>query len=93
MEVQVLFIGQLHGKNKPQLSYPGTMIENDNSINNIEDKKQYNEFQKRVLSMTRERLQSIVKRPKRSGSKVVIFTHVDYLVLLHGYIVPVLIFV
>ncbi|CAA0828279.1 Putative ion channel POLLUX-like 2 [Striga hermonthica] len=47
---KVLFIGPVHGKKKPVLTYPNE-AKDDDSINN------------------RERLDSIVKRPKRSGSK------------------------
>ncbi|KAI3469679.1 hypothetical protein Pfo_026342 [Paulownia fortunei] len=66
---KVLFIGPVHGKKKPQLSYPHDVKDNDNSINNLETLKQNSEFLNRALDVTRERLENIVKRPKRSGSK------------------------
>lgn len=68
--MQVLFIAPVHGKKKPQLSYPYEAIDNDNSINNRETLKQNSEFMNRALDVTRGRLENIVKRPKRSGSKV-----------------------
>lgn len=68
--MQVLFIAPVHGKNKPQLTYPYEAIENDNSINNRETLKKNSEFHNRVLDATRGRLENIVRRPKRSGSKV-----------------------
>ncbi|KAK6161414.1 hypothetical protein DH2020_004795 [Rehmannia glutinosa] len=65
---KVLFIAPVHGKKKPQLSYPHDVEDND-SINNVETLKQNSEFLNRALDITRERLENIVKRPKRSGSK------------------------
>lgn len=68
--MQVLFIAPVHGKKNPQLSYPYDANDKDNSINNLETIKQNNEFLNRALDVTRGRLENIVKRPKRSGSKV-----------------------
>ncbi|KAL3828736.1 hypothetical protein ACJIZ3_017538 [Penstemon smallii] len=66
---KVLFIAPVHGKKKPQLSYP-SVKENDYSINDIEPLKPNTEVQNRAFAATtRERLQNIVKRPKKSGSK------------------------
>ncbi|GER25485.1 hypothetical protein STAS_01068 [Striga asiatica] len=48
---KVLFIGPVHGKKKPLLSYPHEAKDDD------------------FINISRERLDSIVKRPKRSGSK------------------------
>lgn len=66
---KVLFIAPVHGKKNPQLSYPYDANDKDNSINNLETIKQNNEFLNRALDVTRGRLENIVKRPKRSGSK------------------------
>ncbi|KAH6769980.1 ion channel POLLUX-like protein [Perilla frutescens var. hirtella] len=65
---KVLFIAPVHGKKKPQLSYPYDDGK-DNSINNLETLKQNSEFLNRALDVTRGRLENIVRRPKRSGSK------------------------
>lgn len=70
--MQVLFIAPVHGKKKPQLSYPYEAVNNDNSINNRETLKQNSEFLNRTLDFTRARLESVVRRPKRAGSKVCI---------------------
>lgn len=74
--MQVLFIAPVHGKKKPQLSYPYEATDNDNSINNRETLKQNSEFLNRALDVTRGRLENIVRRPKRSGSKVRLFLKV-----------------
>ncbi|KAK4425571.1 putative ion channel POLLUX-like 2 [Sesamum alatum] len=66
---KVLFIAPVHGKKKPQLSYPHDVQDSDNSINNLETLKQNSEFLNQALDATRKRLENIVKRPKRSGSK------------------------
>ncbi|XP_047954323.1 putative ion channel POLLUX-like 2 isoform X1 [Salvia hispanica] len=66
---KVLFIAPVHGKKKPQLSYPYEVIDNDNSINNLETIKQNSEFLNRTLDFARGRLENVVRRPKRSGSK------------------------
>lgn len=52
---KVLFIAPVHGKKKPLLSYP----------HDVQD----SEFLNQALDVTRKRLENIVKRPKRSGSK------------------------
>ncbi|KAK4482829.1 hypothetical protein RD792_009999 [Penstemon davidsonii] len=66
---KVLFIAPVHGKKKPQLSYP-SVKENDYSINDIEPLEPNTESQNRAFAATtRERLRNIVKRPKKSGSK------------------------
>lgn len=70
LHMQVLFIAPVHGKKKPQLSYPHDVKDKDTSINNLETLKQNSEFLNRALDVKRERLENIVKRPKRSGSKV-----------------------
>ncbi|KAG8373134.1 hypothetical protein BUALT_Bualt12G0139100 [Buddleja alternifolia] len=66
---KVLFIAPVHGKKKPQLSYPNYENENDILINDLETLKQNSDFLYRALDATRERLKNIVKRPKKSGSK------------------------
>ncbi|XP_057771441.1 putative ion channel POLLUX-like 2 isoform X2 [Salvia miltiorrhiza] len=66
---KVLFIASVHGKKKPQLTYPYEAIDNDNSINNVETLKQNSEFVNRKLDFTRGRQENVVRRPKRSGSK------------------------
>lgn len=70
LHVQVLFIAQVHGEKNPQLSYPHDVKEKDISINNLETLEKNSEFLNRALDFSRERLENIVKRPKRSGSKV-----------------------
>ncbi|XP_011091108.1 putative ion channel POLLUX-like 2 isoform X3 [Sesamum indicum] len=66
---KVLFIAPVHGKKKPLLSYPHDVQDSDNSINSLETLKQNSEFLNQALDVTRKRLENIVKRPKRSGSK------------------------
>ncbi|KAL2230001.1 UNVERIFIED_CONTAM: putative ion channel POLLUX-like 2 [Sesamum indicum] len=66
---EVLFIAPVHGKKKPLLSYPHDVQDSDNSINSLETLKQNSEFLNQALDVTRKRLENIVKRPKRSGSK------------------------
>ncbi|KZV57039.1 hypothetical protein F511_20008 [Dorcoceras hygrometricum] len=63
---KVLFIAPIHGKKKPNLSYPQ---ENDSSTNVPDVISQRNVFQSQEFDATRERLQNIVERPKKSGSK------------------------
>ncbi|XP_075476333.1 putative ion channel POLLUX-like 2 isoform X1 [Primulina tabacum] len=63
---KVLFIAPIHGKKKPKLSYPR---ENDSLTNDLEAMNQGNIFQSLTSDVTRERLQNMVKRPKKSGSK------------------------
>lgn len=70
LHMQVLFIAPVHGKKNPQLSYPYDANDKDNSINNLETIKQNSEILNQALDVTRGRLENIVKRPKRSGSKV-----------------------
>ncbi|KAL8481586.1 hypothetical protein ACS0TY_027375 [Phlomoides rotata] len=66
---KVLFIAQVHGKKNPQLSYPHEVKDKDISINNVQTLEKNSEFLNRALDFSRERLENIVKRPKRSGSK------------------------
>lgn len=70
LHMQVLFIAPVHGKKVPLLSYPYEVVDNDNSINSRETLKQNNEFLNRTLDFTRARLENVVRRPKRAGSKV-----------------------
>lgn len=70
LHMQVLFIAPVHGKKKPQLSYPDDAKETDTSVSNPETLKQNSEFFHHALNSTRVRLKNIVKRPKRSDSKV-----------------------
>ncbi|KAL3626359.1 hypothetical protein CASFOL_029908 [Castilleja foliolosa] len=65
---KVLFIAPVHGKKNPLLSYPHD-VKDDDSINDLETLKQNSESLNRALDFSRERVESIVKRPKRSGSK------------------------
>ncbi|KAL3649047.1 hypothetical protein CASFOL_005450 [Castilleja foliolosa] len=65
---KVLFIAPVHGKKNPLLSYPHD-VKDDDSINDLETLKQNSEYLNRALDFSRERLKSIVKRPKKSGSK------------------------
>ncbi|PIM98545.1 hypothetical protein CDL12_28972 [Handroanthus impetiginosus] len=66
---KVLFIAPVYGKKRPKLLYLIGAKKNDQSVNDPETLKQNSESLNRALEATRERLDSIVKRPKRSGSK------------------------
>ncbi|XP_051129884.1 putative ion channel POLLUX-like 2 isoform X2 [Andrographis paniculata] len=66
---KILFIAAVHGKKKLQLSSPDDAKEADPSINNPETLKQNSEFFHRKLNSTSNRLNNIVKRPKKSDSK------------------------
>ncbi|KAL2463734.1 putative ion channel POLLUX-like 2 [Forsythia ovata] len=66
---KVLFIAPVHGGKKLQLTCSNDVEENDISIHHLETLKGNNEFLSRALDLTRARLDNIVKRPTKSGSK------------------------
>lgn len=67
--IQVLFIGPVHGKRRPQLAYSNISDESDNVINDSHTGEKNGQFRGNTLEITKARLENIVKRTK-SGSKV-----------------------
>lgn len=68
--VQILFIAPVHRSRKPQVAYPKIVEETSNSAQKLEATERDGENSDRALELRKFRLDSIVKRPARSGSKV-----------------------
>ncbi|KAI8009635.1 putative ion channel POLLUX-like 2 [Camellia lanceoleosa] len=66
---KVLFIAPIHGKKKPQLAYPDVVKEENRMADNLGVLEKNGESPNQASEMKRMRLQNIVKRPTRSGSK------------------------
>ncbi|KAL7220286.1 hypothetical protein ACSBR2_013203 [Camellia fascicularis] len=66
---KVLFIAPIHGKKKPQLAYPDVVKEENRIADNLGVLEKNGESPNQASEMKRMRLQNIVKRPTRSGSK------------------------
>lgn len=66
--IQLLFIGPVHGKKKPQLAI-SNVLEEEDSAYDLKTVHKNEKIQSRAFDITRMRLQNIVKRSK-SGSKV-----------------------
>ncbi|XAR49038.1 hypothetical protein NMG60_11032061 [Bertholletia excelsa] len=66
---KVLFIAPVHGKHKPHLACPDVMKEENMMANNLGVLVKNVESPIQALEMTMMRLQNIVKRPTKSGSK------------------------
>ncbi|GMP77241.1 hypothetical protein CsSME_00033576 [Camellia sinensis var. sinensis] len=65
----VLFIAPVHGKKKPRLEYQNVVKEENKTPINVEVVEKNSESPKQSLEMKRMRLENIVKRPTKSGSK------------------------
>lgn len=65
-----MFIGPVHGKRKPQLAYPDVMKQETNTIQNLEVLEKNDEAPNHALDLITTRIEKIVKRPKKPGSKV-----------------------
>lgn len=63
-----MFIGPVHGKKWPQLTYSKVSDESDNAINGSHIVEKNGQFRSNALEITKARLENIVKRTK-SGSK------------------------
>ena len=66
----MLFIAPVHGKKKPQLTHQNVVIEENKTTDSDGILEKNSESLNRALEMTKMRLQSIVKHPMKSGSKV-----------------------
>ncbi|THG06269.1 hypothetical protein TEA_006044 [Camellia sinensis var. sinensis] len=66
---KVLFIAPVHGKKKPRLEYQNVVKEENKTPINVEVVEKNSESPKQSLEMKRMRLENIVKRPTKSGSK------------------------
>ncbi|GMP56227.1 hypothetical protein CsSME_00020792 [Camellia sinensis var. sinensis] len=66
---KVLFIAPIHGKKKPQLACPDIVKEENRMADNLGVLEKNGESPNQASEMKRMRLQNIVKRPTRSGSK------------------------
>ncbi|XP_057476353.1 putative ion channel POLLUX-like 2 isoform X1 [Actinidia eriantha] len=66
---KVLFIAPVHGKKKPQVTHQNVVLEENKMADNDEIPVKNCESLNQALEMTKMRLQSIVKRPMKSGSK------------------------
>ncbi|GFZ14153.1 ion channel POLLUX-like protein, putative [Actinidia rufa] len=66
---KVLFIAPVHGKKKPQVTHQNVVLEENKMADSDEIPEKNCESLNQALEMTKMRLQSIVKRPMKSGSK------------------------
>ncbi|KAM3356478.1 putative ion channel POLLUX-like 2 isoform X1 [Capsicum galapagoense] len=65
---KVLFIGPVHGKKRPQLTYSNLSDYSDNAITESHSVEKNGQYRSNALEITKARLENIVKRTK-SGSK------------------------
>lgn len=66
---KVLFIGPVHGKKKPQLALQDVVQEDNKTADDVGGHEKNSESTNHFLEMTKRRLENIVKRPTKSGSK------------------------
>lgn len=66
---KVLFIAPVHGKRNPHLAYSNLMKEAEDSIKNLEDQDNDFETPNKSLKLEKSRLENIVVRPIKRGSK------------------------
>lgn len=66
---KILFIAPIHGKQKPKLAYPIVIKEEDDVLHNPEVLKKSGQSPNNALRLAKARLESIVKRPTKPGSK------------------------
>ncbi|EXB93533.1 hypothetical protein L484_000618 [Morus notabilis] len=66
---KILFIAPVHRGRKPQVAYPKIDEETSNSAQKLEVTERDGQNSDRALELRKFRLDSIVKRPARSGSK------------------------
>ncbi|KAK4855054.1 hypothetical protein QYF36_003547 [Acer negundo] len=65
---KILFIAPVHGKKKPHIAYPNT-VKGINNIQDLEVEKNNGDSPNHALELRKTRLEIIVKRPNKSGSK------------------------
>ncbi|WCJ23914.1 hypothetical protein M5689_005911 [Euphorbia peplus] len=65
---QILFIGPVHGRSRPDIEYSSIVKEEKYSLQNLNYEKD-NEEVNNAIELKKTRLGNIVKRPRRSGSK------------------------
>ncbi|KAK3190186.1 hypothetical protein Dsin_029747 [Dipteronia sinensis] len=65
---KILFIAPVHGKKKPHIAYPNTVKGTDN-IQDLEVVETNGDSPNHALELRKTRLEIIVKRPNKSGSK------------------------
>lgn len=65
--MQVLFIAPIHKRKKPQIPYSNKISD---SFQNFEVLERNGETHSHALELKKTRLENIVKRPIKSGSKV-----------------------
>ena len=68
--MQILFIASVHGSKKAQVAFTSFFQEASNGVQNSEVMERNSENTNRALELRKARLESIVKRPTKSGSKV-----------------------
>ncbi|KAK1591366.1 hypothetical protein Q3G72_006579 [Acer saccharum] len=65
---KILFIAPVHGKKNPHIAYP-TTVKGTNNIQDLEVVKNNGDSPNHALELRKTRLEIIVKRPNKSGSK------------------------
>ncbi|KAK2647149.1 hypothetical protein Ddye_022344 [Dipteronia dyeriana] len=65
---KILFIAPVHGKKKPHIAYPDT-VKGTNNIQDLEVVENNGDSPNHALELRKTRLEIIVKRPNKSGSK------------------------
>ncbi|KAA8548722.1 hypothetical protein F0562_000406 [Nyssa sinensis] len=66
---KVLFIAPVHGKKKPQLAFSNVVKDQNSTIQNLEVLEKNGESPNHALEIRKVRLENIVKRPTKPGSK------------------------
>ncbi|XP_057960222.1 putative ion channel POLLUX-like 2 [Malania oleifera] len=66
---KVLFIAPVHGKRKMQLAYSNVVLERANDTKHLEAVEKNDGSPNHVLELKKTRLENIVKRPTKPGSK------------------------
>jgi hypothetical protein len=65
-----LFIGPVHGKRSPQIAYSSVFKEGASFFQNLEVPEENSDNLNSAIELRKTRLENIVKRSNRSGSKV-----------------------
>ncbi|KAL5542100.1 hypothetical protein UlMin_009810 [Ulmus minor] len=66
---KILFIAPIHGSKNPQLAHSNSVQDVSNAVSNLEFEEKDGDALTRSLESTKARLENIVRRPTRSGSK------------------------
>lgn len=67
---QILFIGPVHGKRMPEIAYSSVFKEGTAFFQNLEVLEDNVDESNSTLELKKARLENVVRRPNRSGSKV-----------------------